>query len=247
MRDMTSVRRTLPVLLAGAALLAATLPAAAARPYSGLELPPEGPPNPAHFTTTIDNPYLPFVPGTRMVYRERGADGPGRVVVKVTRRTKVVQGVSTVVVRDRAYSGGELVEDTFDWYAQDRRGNVWYFGESTKEYEDGEVVSTDGSWKAGRDGARAGIVMLAHPRVGDRYYQEYAPGVAVDEGKVLRLDAERTVPYGTFDDLLVTRDLTALEPDVVERKFYAEGLGPILEKIVHGGRERLVLVTITHF
>ena len=244
---MTNGRRTLPVLIAGAALVAGALPAAAARPYAGLELPPEGPHNPARFTTTIDNPYLPFVPGTRMVYRERGEDGPGRVVVKVTRRTKVVQGVTTVVVRDRAYSGGELVEDTRDWYAQDRRGNVWYFGENTKEYENGRVVSTAGSWKAGRDGARAGIVMLAHPRVGDRYYQEYAPGEAEDQGKVLRLDAERTVPHGTFDHLLVTRDFTALEPDVVERKFYAKGIGPILEKIVRGGRERLVLVKITHF
>ena len=148
-------------------------------------------PDPARFSTTIDNPFLPFVPGTVMRYRETGDDGRGRVVVRVTHRTKTVQGVETVVVRDRAFVGGELVEDTFDWYAQDRQGNVWYFGENTKEYENGQVVSTAGSWKAGRDGARAGIVMKAHPRVGDTYYQEYAPGVAEDQATVLSRDAER--------------------------------------------------------
>ena len=133
-----------------------------------------------------------------MRYRETGDDGPGRVVVRVTHRTKRVQGVETVVVRDRAFLGGELVEDTFDWYAQDRRGNVWYFGENTKEYENGRVVSTAGSWKAGRDGARAGIVMKAHPRVGATYYQEFSPGVAEDQATVLSRDARVSVPYGSF-------------------------------------------------
>jgi hypothetical protein len=206
--------------------------------------PPPPTPDPSRFSTTIDNPYLPFVPGTRMVYRERGDDGPGRVVVRVTHRTKTVQGVETVVVRDKAYSGGELVEDTRDWYAQDSRGNVWYFGENTKEYENGKVVSTEGSWKAGRDGARAGIVMTARPRVGDNYYQEYAPGVAEDEATVLSLDASVTVPFGSFDGVLKTKDFTALEPGIVERKFYAEGVGSVLEKLVRGGTERLVLVRV---
>ena len=199
-------------------------------------------PDPDRFSTTIDNPYLPMTPGTRLRYRTD--DGTELDIVKVTYRTKVVQGVETVVVRDRAYVDGQLVEDTRDWYAQDRRGNVWYFGENTKEYENGEVVSTEGSWKAGRDGARAGIVMKAHPKVGDTYYQEWAPGVAEDQATVLRLDATATVPYGSFQDLLKTRDFTALEPAQVEHKFYARGIGPVLEKLVKGGSERLELVTV---
>ena len=237
---MTSPTRPIALAVLTTALVAAAAGgASAARPSA-----PNGPPNPAQFSTTIDNPYLPFVPGTRMVYRERGADGRGREVVKVTHRTKTIQGVETVVVRDRAYSGGELAEDTRDWYAQDRQGNVWYFGENTKEYENGKVVSTEGSWKAGVDGAQAGIVMEAHPKVGDTYSQEDAPGVAEDMATVLSLDASRTVPYGTFDNLLKTRDFSPLEPSVVERKFYAAGIGSVLEKTVKGPRERVVLVRV---
>jgi hypothetical protein len=202
-------------------------------------------PDPARFSTTIDNPFLPFLPGTVMRYRETSDDGRGRDVVRVTDRTKLIQGVETVVVRDRAFLGGKLVEDTFDWYAQDRRGNVWYFGENTKEIENGRVVSTAGSWKAGRDGARAGIVMKAHPRVGDTYRQEFSPGVAEDQATVLSRDASATVPYGSFHHLLRTRDFSALEPAVVENKFYARGVGSVLEKLVRGGHERVVLVSVT--
>jgi hypothetical protein len=202
-------------------------------------------PDPARFSATIDNPYLPFVPGTLMRYRETGDDGRGREVVRVTRRTKLIQGVTTIVVRDRAFLRGELVENTFDWYAQDRRGNVWYFGENTKEYESGRVISTAGSWQAGRDGARAGIVMKAHPRVGNTYHQEWAPGVAEDQATVLSRNASTTVPYGSFHQVLRTEDFTPLEPDVVENKFYARGVGSVLEKLVRGGRERVVLVSVT--
>lgn len=235
---MTPTRTALRALFPAAAVLALTSVAA---PSTAA---PTGAPDPDRFTTTIDNPYFPLTPGTVMRFRESGDDGPGRVVTRVTYRTKVVQGVTCVVVRDKAYSGGELVEDTRDWYAQDRQGNVWYFGENTKEYENGQVVSTAGSWKAGRDGARAGIVMKAHPRVGQTYYQEYYPGVAEDEATVLSLDESVTVPYGSFDNVLKTKDFTALEPDKVERKFYARGVGPVLEKLVKGGRERLVLVSV---
>lgn len=231
-----AVHRTLVPAAALALLLGtATGPVAAATR--------SGTPAPDHFSTTIDNPFMPLVPGTVMRYRTD--DGRERVVVRVTERTKLVQGVRTVVVRDRAYVRGELVEDTRDWFAQDRRGNVWYFGENTKEYDNGEVVSTEGSWKAGRDGARAGIVMKAHPKVGDTYYQEYSPGVAEDQATVLRLDASATVPYGSFTGLLKTRDFTALEPNHVEHKYYARGIGPVLERLVKGGSERLELVGVT--
>jgi hypothetical protein len=201
-------------------------------------------PGPAHFTTTIDNPFLPFVPGTRMVYRSTDAGETGREVVQVTDRTRLVDGVRVRVVRDRAYVGGELVEDTRDFYAQDRRGNVWYFGENTKTLRNGTVTSTKGSWAAGRNGASAGIVMEAHPRVGDTYSQEDAPGVGEDRAKVLSLDAAATVPYGTFTGLLKTKDFSPLEPAVVEHKFFLRGVGSILEKEVRGGNERLALVKV---
>ena len=203
-------------------------------------------PAPGRFSTTIDNPYLPMKPGTRMVYRTTDGDEHGREVVRVTHRTRVVDGVTVRVVRDRAYVGGDLVEDTRDFYAQDRRGNVWYFGENTKTLENGTVTSTKGSWLAGVNRAMPGIVMEADPQVGDRYAQEDAPGVAEDRAKVLSLDAHATVPYGSFDSLLKTKDFSPLEPSVVEHKKYLRGVGSILEKEVKGGQERLALVRVTH-
>jgi hypothetical protein len=224
-----------------AAVLAAVLTGTGVLPAAAA---PSATPDPDHFSTRIDNPFLPFVPGTRMVYRSTDAGETGREVVRVRHRTKLVAGVRVRVVRDRAFVGGELVEDTRDWYAQDRRGNVWYFGENTKTVENGTVVSTEGSWRAGRDGARPGIVMEAHPKVGDTYAQEFSPGVAEDRATVLSLDASAAVPYGTFTGLLKTKDFSPLEPDVVEHKFYLRGVGSILEKEVRGGNERLALVKV---
>jgi hypothetical protein len=230
------MRRFLTPAIAAAVLVGtAALPAGAASTAT---------PGPNHFSTTIDNPFLPFVPGTRMVYRSTDAGETGREVVRVTHRTRLVDGVRVRIVRDRAYVGGELVEDTRDWYAQDRRGNVWYFGENTKTLRNGKVTSTKGSWAAGRNGASAGIVMEAHPKVGDAYSQEDAPGVAEDRGKVLSLDATATVPYGSFTGLLKTKDFSPLEPAVVEHKFFLRGVGSILEKEVRGGNERLALVRV---
>ncbi len=135
---------------------------------------------PTAFVREIDNPYLPLTPGLTLIY-EGVSDGEReRVEVTVTSETKQVMGVTATVVRDRAFAGGELVEDTFDWFAQDRQGNVWYFGEETAEYKGGEVVTRAGSWEAGVDGARPGIVMLAEPQVGDTYRQEYYEGEAED-------------------------------------------------------------------
>jgi hypothetical protein len=205
-----------------------------------------GAPDPNKFGHVIDNPYLPFFPGVTMIYRSSDEGEHGREVVHVTRRTKLVQGVTVRVVRDKAFVKGKLVEDTRDWYAQDNAGNVWYFGENTKTVKNGKVVSREGSWRAGRDGAQAGIVMEAHPKVGDRYKQEDATGVAEDRGQVLGLDAAKTVPYGEFGHLLKTKDFSPLEPDVVEHKFFARGIGSVLEKEVRGGSERLVLVNITY-
>jgi hypothetical protein len=165
-------------------------------------------------------------------------------VVVVTGDTKDILGVPCVVVRDTVTLDGEVIEDTFDWFAQDADGNVWYFGEDTKEYEDGEVVTTEGSWEAGVDGAEPGIVMEADPQVGDRYRQEFYEGHAEDMATVLSLDETADVPYGSYEDVLMTEDTTPLEPDVLERKFYARGVGVVLEVDVNGGGEREELVSV---
>jgi hypothetical protein len=200
--------------------------------------------DPADFVPVIDNPYLPLRPGTTLVYE--GTSGGEREVVRVsvTDDTEEILGITATVVRDRVFVGGKLAEDTFDWYAQDRQGNVWYLGEDTKEYEDGKVVSTEGSWEAGVDGAQAGIIMLADPRVGDAYRQEFYEGEAEDVARVLALDASVTVPHGSFVGVLRTEDWTPLEPRIRENKFYARGIGPVFERLVRGGEEVLRLVEV---
>src|SRR5215210_4661950 len=186
---------------------------------------------PADFTTKLDNEYFPLKPGTTFVY-EGGAE---RGEMTVTYDTKKVMGVECVVVDDRGYEDGKLIEKTYDWFAQDKQGTVWYFGEDTKEYENGAVVSTKGSWEAGVDGAKAGIIMPADPKVGQSYHQEYYPGEAMDMAKVLSLNASVRVPYGLFDRVLVTREWTPLEPSYDEHKYYARGVGQ-----VYGGGSELV-------
>jgi hypothetical protein len=201
-------------------------------------------PHPGDFVRTIDNPWYPLRPGSTYRYRGHDEGTPVADVLHVTHRVKRIQGVPTTVVRDRVITHGRVIEDTRDFYAQDVHGTVWYFGENTKTLRNGKVTSTKGSWAAGRDGASAGIVMEAHPKVGDTYSQEDAPGVAEDRGKVLSLDAAATVPYGTFTGLLKTKDFSPLEPAVVEHKFFLRGVGSILEKEVRGGTERLALVKV---
>ena len=197
--------------------------------------------DPADFVATIDNPLMPLAPGTRLVY-----GGEENVEVTVTSDTRVVLGVTCVVVRDTVTVGGQLVEDTYDWYAQDTEGNVWYFGEDTKEYENGEVVSTEGSWEAGVDGARPGIVMHAtQPQAGTPYRQEYYPCEAEDMAEVVSVSQSVTVPAGSYDSCLQTREFTPLEPDVNEYKYYAPGVGLVLEvDVPTGARVELTQVTI---
>jgi hypothetical protein len=196
----------------------------------------------ARFTTKIDNPYLPLAPGSRWIYRDTLTGE--RVVVAVTHRTKrIANGVNARVVRDTVRRHGRLVEDTFDWYAQDDRGNVWYMGEDTKEYEHGKVSSTAGSWEAGVDGARAGIAMPAHPRVGRAYRQELYAGHAEDHARVLSRDDQAEVPAGHYKRALLTKEWTPLEPDVLEYKLYARGVGMVLSTTVSGGAEREELIS----
>jgi hypothetical protein len=214
-------------------------PPAGARPAAST------PVDPADFVAEVDNPFHPLVPGTRLRYEGTTDDGAEVVVVQVTNQTRRIQGVPSVVVRDTVTVAGEVVEDTYDWYAQDRHGNVWYLGEATKEYENGKVTSTAGSWEAGVDGAEAGIVMPARPRVGGTYRQEYYVGQAEDMAQVLSVTKRAAVPFGTFKGVVETKDYTRLEPDVVEHKYYARGVGLVLEIMVEGGSERLRLVDVS--
>lgn len=189
------------------------------------------------FVAGIDNPYLPLLPGARWVYEGEEDGEVERTEVVVTDLEKEILGIDVTVVRDTVTLEGELVEDTLDWFAQDEDGNVWYLGEETAEYENGEVVSTEGSWEAGVDGAQPGIVMLAEPERGDAYRQEYDPGNAEDMAEVVRIRSR--------DDVLVTREWTPLEPDVVEEKRYEPGVGLVLEIVKRGGHGRTELVEHT--
>jgi hypothetical protein len=200
--------------------------------------------DPADFTTTIDNPFLTYRPGTTFVYEEFALGGYNTVTV--THKTKVVDGVTCIVVRDKAYENGFLVESTRDFYAQHVDGSVWYFGERTKEYEPGnpDPISNAGTWLSGKHGAVAGIVMLADPQVGDKYANENAPGVAEDYSKVLALDAWADVGYGQFTGLLKTKDVNPLDPSV-EYKFYAAGVGNVMVTDPDGGIDQLTKIFVT--
>jgi hypothetical protein len=201
--------------------------------------------DPADFTTAIDNPYWPMAPGDRLIYRETGDEGvERRVVVTVTPDTKTIMGIEARVVHDIVSENGSVVEDTFDWYAQDADGNLWYLGEDTKEYENGKLKTTEGSWEAGVDGALPGIIIPADPQPGMIYREEYYKGQAEDGAEILSVNAHAKVPYGTFDDVLQTRNFTPLEPNLVEEKFYVRGVGPVLEITVTGGSDRTELLTI---
>jgi hypothetical protein len=196
--------------------------------------------DPAHFTTGIDNPYWPMRPGNRWIYRETAPDGTRqRVVVTVTTKTKLIaNGITARVVHDVVREDGELVEVTDDWYAQDCAGNVWYLGEKTAEYEDGKVVTREGSWEAGVDGAQPGVIMPASPVVGMEYRQEHYAGEAEDAGEIFSLDEQAGVPAGHFTDVVMTKDTDGLRPRVLEYKFYARGVGPVLAIGVSGGNDR---------
>jgi hypothetical protein len=201
--------------------------------------------DPANFVTGVDNPYFSLTPGTTLYYLKTNIEGT------TTTETKVILGVTCVVVHDVVYEHGttNLVEDTYDWYAQDKDGNVWYFGEDTVSYEGG-ATSTEGSWEAGVKGAKPGILMWAHPEdhIGETYRQECLSEVAEDKAQVLSVTASATVPYNsgtTFTNCVQTKDYSDLEPEVVENKYFAPGVGQVLTVMVQGGDEREELVAST--
>jgi len=205
--------------------------------------------DPTNFGCPVTNPFFPLEPGTTYFYQ---GESEGVQTTNITEVTcpasppKVIEGVTVIEVHDQAFENGVLVEDTLDWFATDCDGNVWYFGEDSTDVLTG---SKEGSWEAGVDDADAGFIMLASPQVGNRYFQEFAPGVAVDLAKVISLDGSACVPYQTpdfcSDELLVTKETTQLEPGVVENKYYASGIGFIRGEMVKGGDEFTELVSIT--
>jgi hypothetical protein len=190
------------------------------------------------------NDFFPLIAGRTVIFE--GADGSTsiRVLEEYTSDTKVIMGVTCMIVRAREYEDDELIEDTYDWYAQDNAGNVWYFGEVSQEIEDGEIVSMDGSWEAGVDGALPGIIMLANPIAGLWYRQEYFKGEAEDVAQVLSLSTTVTVPFGTYNNCLQTAEWSLLEPKTVEHKFYASGVGMIRAVKVKGGSEYEDLIEV---
>ena len=226
-------RNPLPAAAAAVVCLTATVSSAAdMAPYHPVI-------DPANFVSEITNPYFPLKPGT--VFKFEGTrDGVARRdEMIVTGETKVILGVKCSVVRDVASSDTEIVEKTVDWYAQDKDGNVWYFGEDTAEYSKGKVTSTAGTWMAGVDGALPGYIMKAKPAIDDGYRQEYRPGVAEDFAKVIKIDASAGGPSGKYENVVVTEDTDLLDKAKFEHKWFAPGVGPIGTDGMVGGHHEI--------
>jgi hypothetical protein len=201
--------------------------------------------DPEDFVGVVDNRFHPLRPGTRFIYVGKEDGEPQKTITDVTHGQKTILGVEVVVVLDRVFQSGALKEKTLDWYAQDEDGNVWYMGEDTKTYENGKVVSTLGSWEAGKNGAKAGIIMLAHPRVGQTYQQEFARGVAEDKARVVAINQKVSVPYGRFTGCLKTEEFTPLDPGATSVKWYCPGIGFVKGDDVTGGTGHSALAEIS--
>jgi hypothetical protein len=197
------------------------------------------------FSARITNAWFPLKPGTTYVYHGVKDGQRSRDVVTVTSRVRRIQGAPCAVVHDYLYLRGRLEERTTDWYSQDAKGNVWYFGERTAElYRNGHVKSTSGTWTAGVKGAKAGIYMPSHPRVGQTGRQEYLKGEAEDHFQVLTLHASVKTPASSSKRALLTKEWTPLEPGVIDHKYYVRGIGTVLEQTAKGGNERNTLVSV---
>lgn len=200
--------------------------------------------DPQNFVKNISNSFMPLKPGTVYIYDLNIPNSPkGTDTFFVTRQTIDLLGVTCVVVRDTGTIGGQVEEDTFDYFAQDKQGNVWYFGEDTTQLQDGVVVGVEGSWRAGVNGAKPGIIMKATPKVGDEYRQEFALGTAEDMAKVVALDQKVKVPFGSFSNVLKTLEFSGLEPDARENKYYVPSIGNVLTvDLVTGERDELIRI-----
>ncbi|MEK6840784.1 MAG: hypothetical protein AABX79_02415 [Nanoarchaeota archaeon] len=203
--------------------------------------------NASEFSDVVDNRYFTLTPGTKYVYEGDTEDGLERTETYVTEEKRTVNGIETTVVWDRVWLEDELIEETYDWYAQDKEGNVWYFGENSTEYENGKVSSTKGSWEAGVDGAEAGIIMKANPVVGDKYKQEYYKGVAEDMAEIVSLGEIVETKYETFSDCLKTKDWNPLESGSGEYKYYCPATGNVVLEIVIETDEQVELIDIVTY
>ena len=247
LRRVSAVAGTI-ALVAAAVLVASS----AAGAHSSCALPRFGPGSgyhphidPANFSPNVTNQFFPLTPGKTLIYTGTKDAKKALDLVAASSRTKVIDGVRTRVVEDRLFLNNVLEERTSDYYAQDRCGNVWYFGEDTAELDShGHVVSTEGSFHAGVDGAQPGVFMQAHPAVNRRFRQEWYEGHAEDAFKVISRSSSVTVPFGSFRHALRTEETTALEPDVLDNKYYVKGIGEVVELAVKGPREELRLVGI---
>ena len=191
----------------------------------------------------VNNPHFTLTPGTTYTYEGKTEDGKEKNIVMVTNETKEILGINATVVWDRVWLEDELTEETFDWFAQDKEGNVWYLGEDSKEFENGQVTTTEGSWEAGVDGAKPGIIMESNPQVGDKYRQEFYKGHAEDQAEVVSLNETATVPFGTFTNCLKTSESTPLEPTTGdEDKYYCTDVGGVVLEVAIESGERSELI-----
>jgi hypothetical protein len=200
--------------------------------------------DPSNFGQPITNKYLTLKPGAKFVFEKKTDAGTKRTEVEVTNDTKEVMGVTATVVRDREWINGELHEDTRDWYAQDKAGNVWYFGEFVENYEGGKPTNHDGSWEAGIDGGKPGIAMLKEPKVGDTYRQEYLPGKAEDMGTVAAVGVKVSVAQGKYDDCVQIRDWSRIKESPIEYKYYCAGVGFMVKEEKGTEAEELVSASV---
>jgi hypothetical protein len=185
--------------------------------------------DPTNFVLTVDHPYFPLKPGTKHIFEGKIDAGFEHEEVVVSSDIKVIMGVTCTQVTDTVTLDGKLKEKTVDWYSQDKQGNVWYFGEDSKDYENGKVVSTKGSWLAGVKGAYPGYIMKANPKLGETYRQEYYKGEAEDWATIISLNESVQVPQGSYKNVWMTKDWAALDnPPVYEYKYYAKGIGQIM-------------------
>jgi len=201
--------------------------------------------DPANFSEVVTNPYFTLTPGTTYTYKARDGKDTEINKVTVTSETKKVMGVTARVVLDQVWLNGRKIEETYDWYAQDREGSVWYFGENSKEYKKGSVASAKGSWEAGVKGAQPGIVMPANPQPGAPYRQEYLKGEAEDMGQVLSAKESVRVPSGSYHDCVRTKDWSAIETDSVEHKYYSKEVGNVVLETEHNDQKRVELIEVT--
>ena len=199
-----------------------------------------------NFVTHVDNPYFPLEPGTTFKYRGEEDGEKFTDVMEVTHDTTQIQGVTTTVVHDRVIANGHVEEDTLDWYAQDKDGTIWYFGEDTKELDkNGNVVTTEGSWEAGVDNANAGIFIPGKPKVGQAFKQEDARKVAEDCFRIVDLNAAVRTPFVSTSEALKTEEFSLLEPGLLDNKYYVRGIGLVREHTVQGGGDFLELVSVS--